>query len=113
MGINKTSKEIIFTYDQMQIKRVKTIKYLCVYLDENLNWGKHIEFLETKLSMAAGVLYQLKNYVHRDIVRMVYYSIAYSHLQYAITCWGNSPAKLLNKLQVKQNKLVRLVSNKT
>jgi len=46
MGINKTSKEIIITYDQMQIKRikrVKTIKYLGVYLDENLNCDKHVE----------------------------------------------------------------------
>jgi len=51
-------------------------------------------------------------YVHRNIMRMVYYSIAYAHLQYAITCWGNASAKYLNKLQVKQNKLVRLISNK-
>jgi len=79
MGSNKTSKEIIITYDQMQIKTVKTINYLGVYLDENLNWGKHIECLETKLSIAADILYQLKNYVHRDIIRMIYYSITYSH----------------------------------
>jgi len=36
---------------------------------------KHVEFLETKSSMAAGVHYQLNNYVHRDIMKMVHCSI--------------------------------------
>jgi len=40
----------------MNIKRVKTIKHLLVYLDENLNWSKHVEFLETKLSLPTGIL---------------------------------------------------------
>jgi len=45
-------------------------------------------------------------------MRMVCYSID-RVFPFAINCWGNTCAKLLYKLQVKQNKLVRLVSNKT
>jgi len=56
--------------------------------------------------MSVDVLYPLKNYVHRDIMKIVYYSIVYSYLQYAITCWGNTSAKLLKKLRNKWSKSI-------
>ena len=42
------------------IKRVSEFKYLGVHFDDNLNWHTHIEYLCTKLSKAAGVIYKLK-----------------------------------------------------
>ena len=43
---------------------------------------------------------------------MVYYSIVQSYLQYAVTSWGNAAWKCLKKLQVKQNDIIRIITNK-
>jgi len=76
-----------------------------VYLDEKLSWWKHVKCLEPKLLMAADILYQLKNYVCSGISWKWPFTIC-DYL------WGNTSFQLLNKLQVKQNKLIRLVANK-
>ena len=41
----------------------------------------------------------------------VYYSIAYSHLQYAIICWGNLNKTIKRKLQVRQNHIIKVLCN--
>ena len=42
----------------------------------------------------------------------VYCSLVYSHLQFAIICWGNSSETIKNKLQVKQNRIIKTLCNK-
>ena len=47
-----------------------------------------------------SIISKLRHYAPASILRNVYFSIAYSHLQYGITTWGNSAAKYVNKIQV-------------
>ena len=42
----------------------------------------------------------------------VHYSLEYSHLQFAIICWGNSSQIIKQKLQVKQNRIINTLCNK-
>ena len=42
----------------------------------------------------------------------VYYSLVYSHLQYAIICWENSSKTITHKQQVKQNRIIKTLCNK-
>ena len=42
----------------------------------------------------------------------VYYSLVYSHLQYAIICWVNSSKTIKHKLQVKQNRIIKTLCKK-
>ena len=43
-------------------------------------------------------------------MRKVYFSTAYSHLRYGIITWGNSAAKYVNKIQVQQNYIVKIIT---
>jgi len=70
----KKCNEVKVYYDKISLETVKTIKYLGVFLDENLNWSRHIAQVKIKLSAVIGVLYRLKNYVSKDILKIVYYS---------------------------------------
>ena len=54
-------------------------------------------------------MYKLHEYVPKKAVLSVYYSLAYSHLQYAIICWGNANKTLIKKLQVIQNRIVEIL----
>ena len=40
-------------------------------------------------------------------LRSVYYSLTYSHLQYAIGVWGGAGKTALNRLNVLHNKVIR------
>ena len=70
---------------------------------------KHIE---TKLSVPSGAIYKLRKYIPQKALISVYYSLVYSHLQYAIICWGNSSKIIKHKLQVKQNRIIKTLCNK-
>ncbi len=91
------------------IERVKHKKYLGLIFDETMSWKSHIEYITQKISSSIGVLYRLKNYVNSNILRQVYYSIAFSHLNYGISSWGSAPPTNLNDLQCKQNHCIRVV----
>ena len=43
--------------------------------------------------------------------KLFYHFIAYSHLQYAIICWGNANKSIMKRLQVKQNRVVKTLRN--
>ena len=47
-----------------------------------------------------------------QIITTVYHSLEYSHLQYAIICWGNCFKIIKRKLQVKQNRIIKTLFNK-
>ena len=42
------------------LKRVDSVKYLGVIVDENLTWEKQIEYLSSKLSRSAGIFSKLR-----------------------------------------------------
>ena len=43
------------------------------------------------------------------MLRNVYFSFVYSHLQYGVSIWGHSAVKCINKIQVQQNNIVKLI----
>ena len=45
-------------FNNIEIKRENSIKFLGVSIDENLTWKNHIEVVENKISKNVGVLYR-------------------------------------------------------
>ena len=64
------------------------------------------------MSSAIAILHKLKFYASPSLLEKVYYGIVYPHLSYAITTWGNAASTRLNKIQVMQNRLVRIITKK-
>ena len=98
----KTKEKIFPQTNDCKIKQANCVKYLGVFLDDPLTWKKHIVHIETKLSAASGAIYKLRKYIPQKALMSVY-----SHLQYAIICWGNSTKTIKHKLQVKQNCIIK------
>ena len=68
----------------------KSVKYLGINIDENLNWKQHIHDIAIKLNRANSVLYTIRNYVNKHILRTIYFSIFDSHINYANLIWGQN-----------------------
>ena len=75
------------SYKGFKIEQTKSIKYLRVLLDDKLKWHEHIDYVANKLSAANGILCKFRRYVPQNALISVCYSLAYSYLQYAISCW--------------------------
>ena len=108
MGQQKGKFEI--TINSKTINQENNVCYLGVILDDKLNWHKHLDYLVKKLSIAAGMIYKLRPYLSQKLPITIYYSIVYSHLQYGIINWGSAAATYLNRLQVSQNKIVKIIT---
>ena len=91
------------------ICQVDEFKYLGVIMDNKLTWKKHIEYLQTKLSTASGIIYKTRTYMPLNARMLVYNSLVDSYLRYGITAWGTSAAYLIERLQASQNRVLKSV----
>ena len=70
-----------------RIQAFPYVKYLGVFIDENLNWKMHINEISNKLIKGNAMLSKLRHYVNKDILLSVYYGIFHSHLAYLCLVW--------------------------
>ena len=88
------------------------IKYLGVYLDENLSGRQHCKILTGKLNRANGMLSKVRHYVPKDELMSIFHAIFSSHLTYNCQIWGISNYEHVNKIQRLQNKALRIINFK-
>ena len=70
----------------------------------------HAQRVAKKLAIAGGIINKLRCYAPISISRCVYFSFVYYHLQYCVSKWGNSTAKYINKIQVQQSYIIKIIS---
>ena len=85
------------------------IKYLGLYVDETLSWDKHIATLKSKLLAPIGILKRLSYTVPKYLLRSVYFSLIHCHIQYLTILWYPTNKKLVEPLQVLQNRAIKNV----
>ena len=90
------------------IKQSEHVKYLGFLLDSKLNLKAHVSSLCSKLSKICGVFYKLRYFVPLRCLRIVHFSLAQSHLQYLLINWGRANNSTLHRLQIIQNKIIRV-----
>ena len=84
-----------------------------MYVDERLNWDKHVQEITSKLSKNIGILTKLKFTLPRNTLLMLYNSLILPYLTYCNTVWANCSATRLNSVLVLQKRpyvsLLRLI----
>lgn len=68
----------------------RTVKYLGILLDQNLQWSKQISEAEMKLSQSVGTLGKLRDKKNDNILKMGYHSLFTPLLNYKYQLWGQS-----------------------
>ena len=86
------------------------VKYLGVLVDAGLTWKAHIEHVSKKVSRAIGILYKIRPYINTNILKTLYYSLVYSHFNYAVEAWGSADLTHLNTLHLQQKRIIRLIN---
>ena len=76
-----------FKIDGKRLIPIHLVKYLVVVLDEHMSWDEQIYQTKLKLNHATGILSKRHSHVNTNTIRIAYYSLFQSHLQYGIQLW--------------------------
>ena len=95
--------------DSLEVKRVNTAKSLGVCIDERLSWESHVDLLAKKVSSAIAGLRQVRPFVNRDTLSLIYKTLIQPHFDYCDVVWDNLSIGLTTRLQKLQNRAGRVI----
>ena len=107
--IERNDKAMNVLIDNVVIQRTNTCKYLGVMIDETLQWNAHIEYIHKKVAKYVYLLKRVRDMIDQRTSLLFYKSIIQSHLDYCNVVWGNTGKRNCDKLQVLQNRSLRIV----
>ena len=73
-----------------QIKRTTHIKFLGVTIEENLSWNLHINEICNKLKRLFHIFYNIRDYLSKENIKTIYYTLIYSRIKYGITLFSQA-----------------------
>jgi hypothetical protein len=89
--------------------REQCLKFLGIYIDENLTWNQHIQIIKSKLASTIYAMNRLKHFIPCKYKLTLYFSLIYPYLVYGIPVWGSAYDKHINKLIIMQKKVIRII----
>ena len=95
------------------VERESSIKFLGVWIDENLTWRDHIHTVENKIAKNIGLLYQGKHYLDDNCLKQIYFAYIHAYLNYANIAWASTHKTKLKKVQSKQKHALRIIFNQS
>ena len=90
-----------------KLEWVDKYKYLGTVIDSGLNFNEQRKEVCNKISRGVGIIYRMKDYLPRNVMLYIYYSLIYSHLIQSIIFWGGVSTNKMKPLHVAINKVLR------
>lgn len=100
-------------YNDLVIPVQRFIKYVGVVLDFELSWKHHINHVCRKAELGLNIMKSLAGLEWGSdpkVLKTIYISIVRSHFDYGCMFFGDAASNLLRKLDVLQNKALRIIS---
>ena len=91
-------------FNNVKIKKVKSTKFLGLFIDDRMSWKIHTNYLCLFPSRNAGVIYKLKLMFPPYVLQMLYSTLMLPYLNYGILAWGSSLKLQLEQILVVQKK---------
>ena len=96
----------------VELQQTACTKFLGLYIDNDLSWKSHINYLCKLLSRNTGILHKLKDIFPNNILQTLYGTLINSYIYYGILAWGNTSSFLLDKILQIQKRAIRIVNRK-
>ena len=100
----------IFLGDE-PIQNVDSCKFLGVFIDKNLNFIPHINYISNKISKHIGILYKIKDKLTLEAKLSYYYAFVYPYLSYNVCVWGSTYSSHIQRIIILQKKVIRIITN--
>ena len=107
----KLDSPIKIKLDRKRFYPSKSVKYLGIKIDEDLNWKQHIHDIAIKLNRANALLFTIRNF-NKHILRSIYFAIFDSHINYVNLLWDRN-LRTVNRIVTLQKKTLGIFSLET
>ena len=97
------------TIDNIKIDIVNNYKFLGIYLDSQMTYKKHINYLSDKLSKSIYTINKISFLDTKNLI-LLYNSFYLSNLSYGIEVWSNTYKSNITKLIMLQKKVIRIIN---
>ena len=74
-----------------------------------MSFACHINLVSTHISRFTGIFHHLRKIVPLSVLKTLYHSFIVPHIVLHIEIWGAAPETYMNKISIKQNKLLRAI----
>lgn len=81
-------------------------------MDQHLKWKEHTEYLTTRIRKLTYLFYQIREFLNKKTITMIYRALVESILNYAITIWGGTYKNAVNHLSTCQNSIIKVIFKK-
>ena len=100
----------IISVDGCQIRRVKSVRYLGLIVDDTLTWHEHVDYISTKINKNIGIIKRVRTILPWHSLLTLYRTLIEPYLRYCNTIWGQCSDTLKEKLQCLQNRVARAIA---
>jgi len=94
------------------VSYAKCVKYLGVYIDEDLKWSDHIAYVCNNIKKYIGIFHKIRYKMPSSCLKNLYYATVYPHIQYGIELYANTYATYLHDLEILNNRVLRILQFK-
>ena len=96
--------------DNEIISETKSSKFLGMHIDNKQNWKMHIDYVSGKIARGIGILKKAWKFLSNECMTNLHYAFIYPFLIYCNHNCGNTYETTLSKLQLLQNKAIRITT---
>ena len=109
--LNDSLPKLNIAYDGVLVPSNNSSKYLGIKIDSKLNFQPHLKMIENKLARSVGILSKVRFLFPTSTLLLLYFALIHPHLLFGIVLWGSTCSSYQSKLQILQNKAIRIISN--
>jgi len=106
---SEKNEDIKLVINNTEIEKVRSCKYLGIYIDDELSWNVHIDYIFNKLLKFSGLFYKLRANLSYDWLKSIYLAFVYPHILYGIEIYANTHISNFVKLMKLNNKILRII----
>ena len=103
------TRKLDINIDNTHIKNVSEQKLLGVYIDENLSWSTHIDYLCSVIASKISLLRQISEYVPVDVQKTFYQGYILPYIDYGSVTWGSASTIHIERLSKLQKRAARII----
>lgn len=90
------------------LERAVNIKYLGIIIDSHLSFKSHFEMLVPRIRKLIYIFKSLRHSADRKIIKMVYFALCQSLIEYCITTWGGAAKTHLIQVERAQRAILKV-----
>ena len=102
---------MLVIFDKNSLNRVNVVKFLGIFIDENISLKHHIDHVCNKISKSIGVISRSSFVLSMRTKLSLYYTLIYPYISYCNLVWSSTYATSLNRIWLLQKRAVRVITN--